>query len=489
MAPPKIKTLSEDVLLYLLTFCDISSVLALSQTCKYFHLLSRDQHLWVALIENLTVRLFRDPLPGEDLRTLGTPALVGLAMRAVRGSEIWVDAAPALAPVLIRELRVPCAVFTRANFFNGRAELLPGGRYLVVTHRARVMLLDAANEGAVVALHETQQGAHIHAFHALVEECSDAVAVVLHTETFTAPRKKGLEIMRFSLGTQDFAAAPVALYAHRYAFHDGFWCDPQICGDYASIVIFDKPTWRLLLIDWVAQLYMLVDLPQRPNMTLIPGHLVLATHTATSILLSVFEIHSLRQHWRPITDNWAFTVFNPPLLSALTPLLSDDIPLDPTTVPKSPALRVSVYESPLERNRFSIHIHVWNLPNTTPQPPARCQLFWRRGPQKSLHTASRFTFSLTLPSPPASRHVWMRCSPVVLSLPACFPDFQYAGSSVLLGESQGTPTAPISLPVLVGRGHVRIGKYSGALTLVLPGKSAHMAEWAAIVFVGDIDFP
>ncbi|KAJ6464762.1 hypothetical protein C8R47DRAFT_67728 [Mycena vitilis] len=148
------KSLTEDVLLYLLQFSDIASVLAVSRTCKYFHLLSQDQRLWVALVETLTANLFRDPLPEENLRTLPTRALVGLAKRAARGPETWVDPSPESPPTLVRELRIPCPSIHQANFFAGRAELLQGGRYVVVAHRATVMVLDAAAGGKITgAIH------------------------------------------------------------------------------------------------------------------------------------------------------------------------------------------------------------------------------------------------------------------------------------------------------------------------------------------------
>jgi hypothetical protein len=153
-------------------------------------LFCQDQHLWAALIETLTFKLFRDPLPNENLRTLSTGALVGLAKRAARGPEMWVDPCPASAPIFVRELRVPCPSVQRANFFSGRAELLPGGRYVLVTHRAAVMLLDAANAGEVLGTHSTQAGAHIHGFRSEIVPGGDWVVVMLHTELFGAPRKK-----------------------------------------------------------------------------------------------------------------------------------------------------------------------------------------------------------------------------------------------------------------------------------------------------------
>ncbi|KAJ7444493.1 hypothetical protein FB451DRAFT_1434388 [Mycena latifolia] len=466
---PSITTLADDVLLYILALCDISSVLAISQTCKSLQLLSGDRHLWTALLETLTLRRFRDPPPGEDLRALQTPALRKLAQRAARAPEMWLDAAPVCPPALARTLHVPCAVFQRANFFAGSAALLPGGRYIVATHRARVMLLDAENGGVLVGIHDAQGGAHIHQFRAEVARDGATVLVMLHTETFAAPRRKGLEIVRFSLEAQDCVEALLVLYADRNAFHGA--SAPQICGRYASIVIFAKPRWRILLVDWAAESYVLVDIPQRPRSALIPAHLILAMHASPlSMRVFVLGMESFGEHWQPIRDiDWTSAA----PLSSLSPLYSETIPVNPKIFPESADFRLSAYESPLTLLKFDIHLHIWNAPDATRRPRTPLsRLLARTGADTALPPVMLLRFSLTLPSA-FSHVVWTVCDPRVQRLPACFPDFDYAGSDMPLhGQVLGVPGTPrpqsISLSELVSRSHVRMSTHSGALTLVLP---------------------
>ncbi|KAJ7444466.1 hypothetical protein FB451DRAFT_1434337 [Mycena latifolia] len=402
---PSINTLSDDLLLYILPLCDISSVLAISQTCKYLHFLSGDRLLWTVLLETLTLRCLRDPLPGEDLRALSAPALLALAKRAVRGSHMWLDASPARAPALPRMVHIPCDGFQRA-------EPLPGGRYVVATHPARVMLLDATKGGALVGIHDTQESAHIHRFCAEVARDGGSMVVMLHTETFAVPRRKGLEIVRFSLEVEGCVDAPLILYADWAVFNGGFWCDPQLCGEYASIIVFAKPRWRLILVDWAAETYVLVDLPQRSRTALISGYLILVTRSSPATMqISVHEIQSLQDHWRPLHDiDWA----SPMPLSTSPPLYAETALLDATRFPESAEFRMSARESPLARDQFNIHVHFWNAPPMPRTPQTLLNwLFARTQAEEALPSATLLRFSLTLASAftPA---LWRVREPLVL---------------------------------------------------------------------------
>ncbi|KAJ6537854.1 hypothetical protein B0H19DRAFT_1181053 [Mycena capillaripes] len=295
--------------------------------------------------------------------------------------------------------------------------------------------------------------------------------VMLHTELLGVPRMRGFEIVRFSLRAQGDADAPLALYADRDVFHDGFWCDPELCGNYAAIVIFNKPSWMVFLVDWTADCYILVSVSQRPHISMIPDHLVLATYTsAHSIEVSVLAIESLRQYWRPIRNiNWAAAISDAPLLSSLPTLFSESV-----TFAEHPPFRLSVYESPLVHRKFNIQVHVFQTP---PTQKATTSSRFRRGTQPSAG-ALKVSFVLTLPRTSADRSTWRRRGNLPLSRPACFPDFDYAESH---GEAPGVPGAPraelVPLTVLASRIHVRRSVHSGALTLVVPFEIVTRYYW------------
>ncbi|KAF7341256.1 F-box domain-containing protein [Mycena venus] len=333
MPSPKLEDLADDVLLYLLKLCEISSVLSLSQTCRYFHLLSQERQLWIALVQSLTHKLFRDPLPDENLQTLSTHGLLTLAKRAARGPETWVDSSPALAPTFVREVRVPCPMVHHANFFAGRAALLSGGQYVALAYRTTFMLLKVTNAGEVVGAHDTRGGAHIHSFSAEVAADQDSVVVVLYTELLAAPRRRGFEVIRFSMRTEGHVETPLALYVRKDLFNEGFWRDPELSGTHASIVIFNKPRWMVLVVDWAVSSYILVDVPQRPHTSMIPGHLVLACSSGNCIEISILHLDSLREHWQPIGNlDWSAAILNGSLLSTLPTIFFETISLNPGTI-------------------------------------------------------------------------------------------------------------------------------------------------------------
>ncbi|KAJ7176115.1 hypothetical protein C8R43DRAFT_1197645 [Mycena crocata] len=468
--PSGIESLSDDVLIHLLAFCDVAGVLAISQTSKYLHGICTDQHLWATLVEGLIARLVCNAVPDQNLRTLPSFTLMEIVKRTVRNCQMWVDPSPTSAPTMAREVRIPCSVFGQGNFFTGRAQLLPGGRHIVVTHRASVMLLDATNDGEVLAVHETQARAHVHQFSAVLDDDGRSVVVAMHTEVFTAPRKKGFEIVRFSLRSADSIDTLLVLQTDRDPIHGSLWCDPEVCGNYAALVICGKPKPTLLLVDWAHNACILVDIPQRPRVAFIPGHLILAQSTQ----ITVFEIGSLQQYWRSISDiDWTAPSSSHVDFSRLASLLAEPLQFHPDMISSSLQIRLSVYESPLEQGRFHMHMHGWQ-PRAIQRDPNLRRLLphkLRRAPTQP--AAQHHHFSLSLPPTTAGSHRWKRKnSSLSVSLPACFPDFEYAGMPQPHGTPPsflGTPRSKdVPLPVLSDKDYVSKSIYGGTLTMVVP---------------------
>ncbi|KAJ7669761.1 hypothetical protein B0H17DRAFT_1335701 [Mycena rosella] len=211
-------------------------------------------------------------------------------------------------------------------------------------------------------------------------------------------------------------------------------------------------------------------LSQRPRIALIPGHLIVVARTTPGLMgISVLEIDSVHQQLRSLRHiDWESTT----PLSAIRPLYTDTAPLDAKLFPESAEFRLSVYESPLTHRKFNIHMHVWHAPSTntrTPSPLRR--LLSRKSSSQVLPAAALLRFSLNLSSIPS---VWTRRAPAAVRLPACFPDFEYAGLDMQMVGQHATTTlgaprsAQITLPELISRSHMHMGAHSGALTMVLP---------------------
>ncbi|KAJ7246513.1 hypothetical protein C8J57DRAFT_1675342 [Mycena rebaudengoi] len=469
MSLADLEGLSEDVLIYLLGLCDISSVVSISETNRYFHLLSIQAPVWVALVENLNINLLRDPPPDENLKNISTAELIRLAKCAARGPETWVSTYS--QPTISREIRIPCELFGLTNYYTGRAQLLPGGEFVVITRLATVQCWHVAT-GRMIGAYDAQLSAHIHDFAVNIGDAGETVAVVLHTETFVAPRRKVLEIVRFCLKS-GVAENVVMLEAPRQTFNGGFWCDSDICGNFAAIVIFQNPGWGLFLMDRAEDAYILIGLTYRPQISLLSGHVVIATPgSAHSIQLIVLNMRSLCAQWRPLlTLNWDLS--NWTTLANITPLLSEILVLDKEILLDNPIIRLSVYESPFHFGRYNIRVHAWNSP-APPRSPSSLGRLLRivtANASKKLPRGVLFPCSLTLPSVLDTSHTWTRGDPVVIELPSCFPDILYSGHAlgihghVLPGaqlESQ------ISLAELTSRKYIHATRHSGAVSLAIP---------------------
>ncbi|KAJ7246503.1 hypothetical protein C8J57DRAFT_1241544 [Mycena rebaudengoi] len=176
-------------------------------------------------------------------------------------------------------------------------------------------------------------------------------------------------LKRLDLNGRSLISAP------RQTFNGGFWCDPDICGNFAAIVIFQNPGWGLFLIDRAEDVYILIGLTHRPQISLLSGHVVIATPgSAHSIQFIVLNMRSLCAQWRPLlTLNWDPS--NWTTLANITPLLSEILVLDNEILLNNPIIRLSVYESPLQFGRYNIRVHAWNSPAPPRSPSSLC---WTR---------------------------------------------------------------------------------------------------------------
>ncbi|KAJ7106989.1 hypothetical protein C8R44DRAFT_323296 [Mycena epipterygia] len=81
--------LPEDVIYHALSMCDISSVICISQTSKYLHLLGLAPTVWRSLVEDLRYRGFVDRLSIADIRAMSTETSMTVVKRVVAGPEAW----------------------------------------------------------------------------------------------------------------------------------------------------------------------------------------------------------------------------------------------------------------------------------------------------------------------------------------------------------------------------------------------------------------
>ncbi|KAJ7116112.1 hypothetical protein C8R43DRAFT_1242331 [Mycena crocata] len=286
-------------------------------------------------------------------------------------------------------------------------------------------LVDVANNGKVLGAHETLAGAYIHQFSAELESNGEAVVVLVHTRLFAA-REKGLEIVQFSL---------------------------HFAQDVETPLVQD-----------------------RPRIALFPGHPVLARYTdQLSVQMRVLEIKSLHKLWRPIRDiDWTAQSLQCIHLLDIPALSVETIHLESQRSGRTGTLHLYMYESPLERRKFHIHLHVWHHVIGPQMSFLRRLLSSQPLPFAVRPAAWHFHCSLTLPSATAPTRNWTRRPPVSLWLSASFPDIGYMQAFVPRPNG-GEPGSPgtvrpegVYLPGLLDRTYISRTVHSGALVVVVP---------------------
>jgi len=244
--------LNEDVIARVLSMCDIPTVLATSQTCKYLHSLAFLKYIWVGLITKMQCRITFDVRRGVPLQSLSTSSLIELAKRALHGPRSWASSFPDI-PVVNRRhvLHLP-------NVNNDMIRLLPGGKYIM---RKQPTSLECWSIQDDERIWEYSPEGSWHHFKILrfaedVIKGGDAVVLMicLSLSLPTGNTRFVIEIVHLDLltGSSELLHSvdgPRLPFAYEF-YH------PRICGDIAAVgLCFASQilviNWRLVIIEWV----------------------------------------------------------------------------------------------------------------------------------------------------------------------------------------------------------------------------------------------
>ncbi|KAJ7254751.1 hypothetical protein C8J57DRAFT_610542 [Mycena rebaudengoi] len=462
--------LVQDVLIYILELCGIAGVMAFPQTNRYFRLRALDRPLWVALVQNLTNKLLRDPLPDEQLQKFSPAELIQLAACAARGPETWVSTLS--NPVISREIRIPCELL--AQTIDTSVKLLPGGQFVVVARRSTVQCWHVA-ERRLVGEYNLHSDADMYHFAAEIVDGRGSVLIFLHTGIWSLPRRRWLELVKFSLSTGVVENLHI-MDAH--SFWGNHWFGPNICGDIASILISVPQRWGMLLLNHTSDTYILLEWPQapqihyqRPHTALVPAHIIIATpSSASSIQFVILHTEALRAHWRPLHQiDWDPKRWT--ALASIPPLVGESPPLDLQPFPDIPIIRLAVYENPLKDATYNIRVHAWPLRNSPPISTLRRIFSWNAS-DEHLPRATLFSSSLSIASNAQCiastgqpTHAWTWRDPVLVKLPNSFPDIPDDSGEY---GSHHYGNRYVSLTKLMSRDHIFMTQHSGALSWALP---------------------
>ncbi|KAJ7050806.1 hypothetical protein C8F01DRAFT_1237610 [Mycena amicta] len=140
-----------DVVLLVLAFCDVASVLAVSQTCKRLHTLAFEKSVWISLCCDLQHRQILDCVLTPKLSGFTTTELLGLIKRIVSGPDSWKTGR---VPTIQREITLPLQAQalgsrTSPRYSSDEVQLLPDGRHLLFNHFGTLTCWDVVSQNRI----------------------------------------------------------------------------------------------------------------------------------------------------------------------------------------------------------------------------------------------------------------------------------------------------------------------------------------------------
>ncbi|KAF7352317.1 hypothetical protein MVEN_01195400 [Mycena venus] len=368
----RLHDLVEDVLILILTECDVADVLALSATSKFLHSLVFTNTVWYPLVTKLVHRGFIDSGPDDGyLKDLSPTQLIELVKRIIRGPKSWSEQSESSSvkktvrravkilrklarksPVdatLVESRRIvlhpEIATGPAMRYWHNKPKLLLGGNYVLFRNLSRLECWSVFEDRLVWKHKPSMAGVHLLEFNAELVE--DHRAVILTCQrTWPPPAKNFVELSTLDLNTgvsnlELVGRVPDSDYGRPYD-------DCVVCGDIVVVYFFTLD--RVLLINWRTNSRVLVS-TDKPPITFIPGYLVFVRGSCDEYRLAVYPLASLP--WEP-ND-----AAEKPSFHIQAADLSIDV-RDSISLPgELGGTRVWVYESPLQRGKFRVLFHTW----------------------------------------------------------------------------------------------------------------------------------
>ncbi|KAF7353474.1 hypothetical protein MSAN_01536900 [Mycena sanguinolenta] len=263
-----LSNMAPDVIFSIFAFCDISSVISASETCRYLHNLAFDKSVWLGLLDNLRRRSILDRT--VNLETLSVAEMIGIVRRLITGPQTWSSGELDRDPVA--EISKTITLHPEGdpgNFRWGSVELLPSGSYVLFKNQDTLECWSVAHDRLV--WRHTSCLEHSVVVDFTAEEIDSESAIVmlcLHANSMHF-----IEIVSVNLRTGTHTLLLAARAPKSQSMHPFF--QPVICGALAA-VRFDSV--YLLIMNWRAKSNVLVHTHVSESLFgLIPRHIIVLT--------------------------------------------------------------------------------------------------------------------------------------------------------------------------------------------------------------------
>ncbi|RDB26462.1 hypothetical protein Hypma_006030 [Hypsizygus marmoreus] len=438
--------LIDDVVLKVLTFCDIYTVLTASQASKRLHALAFSKSTWLALLSYLHQRSTIDLPPDERLDAYTTSGLIDLVKHIIQGPQSWLPTSAAHNPgptlshqiILKPEIQLGPGIL----FWENEPQLLPGGRFVVFQNSGKLECWSVALRELIWTYHSDMERYRVDTFTAeTVDEGRRAVILIGIRVYEDGPRKNLIEVVNLDLVT----GTSRSLLRKRApdTSHDNPFYRFHVQGDYAIVGMHHTEWIMIIQISTTTKRTFNIS-NMYCDMDLIPGYLILSTLRTKSESSSVLDVRL----W-PIE-----TLLEAPdgaLIDSIAPLATEPIELNALNA--SVTFRLSAHLSPLRTDQSILWVLVSSL-------------------SPLLALVRKYHVSHYAGQRPTIRCVkaWERTDTVIY-VPRDTSRISYAGYAETFWAlknyiySLGPPNVESTVVRLLGRGdHMHMSAYSGALT-------------------------
>ncbi|KAJ7755830.1 hypothetical protein B0H16DRAFT_1539780 [Mycena metata] len=372
---PRFLDLVEDVLILILSSCDIAAVLAVGQTNKYLNRLASTRYLWFILVKQLVQRNFIDSHPHGDayLEGLTTQQLIEQVKRIAHGPKCWTDPNPQTENFLrrtvnrVRQTIVPTQLSPRPSALvksqqielhpeigtpfgpfpgRNRTRLLPGGKYVLYLNEGRLECWSVFEDRIIWRHVCSMEQTTVLEFDTEMLE-GDRAVVATCQRTWSQPQLNYIELstLDFKSGVSDLALVSRALDS---SFHTPY-TECTVCGDFVAVK-FVTMLRKVLLINWRTRTRVMISIYD--IVALIPSYLVFTTSYASGEHVLAASPLSSIPLWEPVTED-------PPS----SDVSAEDIPLRHAEVlslqgpPIWPERPLWVFQNPLQDGLFRVWLY------------------------------------------------------------------------------------------------------------------------------------
>ncbi|KAF8188437.1 hypothetical protein K438DRAFT_1833556 [Mycena galopus ATCC 62051] len=288
---PTIIHLGQDVLVKVLSSCDVYTVLCVSQVNRYLRIISMTKQIWIFLIQTLQSCSIIALPPGTELGTCSTEELVKMVKRTITGPRT-LACTSLLPPTIFHEVVLPAeSLITREEYHYPIVKLV-GGRCVVLVRRESLEVWDIFTQRKIY----NHQGRTDWPTAELARESIILGFIYRNEDNFET-----VEIRQIDLRSMDDALqAKITIRGYTSA---GWY----ISGDFAAITLGSSV---VLFVNWREQTAVLLgDVPpwQVDDVGFMSGHVIILSTTHNpeppqEACLTVYSIADFAEFWAPISQ-------------------------------------------------------------------------------------------------------------------------------------------------------------------------------------------